>query len=123
MFQKQKAHLIHWIAILSIAMASFAPAISQAVSVADHGKGLSLDICSASGQKVSHTIDLSSDTKQESQEACAYCVVHAGFVLLIHDTLNFSLHHSPSLYSEVLYQSPNLVVSWISLPSRAPPQS
>ena len=44
-----KHRLIHWIAAFAIAMSALAPAISQAASLAQHGQGFAMEICSADG--------------------------------------------------------------------------
>ena len=47
-----KNRLIHWIAAFAIAMSALAPAVSQAVSLAKHGQGFAMEICSADGNKM-----------------------------------------------------------------------
>ena len=44
-----KRHLIHWMAILAILIGALAPSISQAIAVADTGKGILRDPRGAGG--------------------------------------------------------------------------
>ena len=48
----RKNSLIHWIAAAAIAMSALAPAVSQAVSLAKHGQGFAMEICSVDGSKM-----------------------------------------------------------------------
>jgi Protein of unknown function (DUF2946) len=114
--------LIHWIAILAILMSAVAPSISQAVAIAEHGKGFTVEICSASGQKMVQKVDLDEETSHQSaSEPCPYCVMHSTLVLPINTTLDFAEPEALNLYPQLFYQSPKTLFSWIKLPARAPP--
>jgi hypothetical protein len=120
MFKKAKTNLVHWIAIFSIAMASLAPAISQAV--AEQGKGFAVEICTTMGTKMVSMSD-SGDTKQDvGNKSCPYCLAHTAYALPINTTLNFSEPKTLSLYPQLYYQSPKPLIAWITPPNQAPPQ-
>ena len=123
MFKKPKSYLVHWITIVSIVMASLAPAISQAVSVAQHGQGVSVEICTTTGMKVTKVIvDDEQGQQQLSNESCPYCLVHQVYALPLNSQLSFSEPEVYQLYPKLFYQSPKPIFAWVSLPSRAPPQ-
>ena len=123
MFKKPKSCLVHWITIVSIVMASLAPAISQAVSVAQHGQGVSVEICTTTGMKVTKVIvDDEQGQQQLSNESCPYCLVHKVYALPLNNNLHFSEPEAYQLYLKLFYQSPKPIFAWVSLPSRAPPQ-
>jgi hypothetical protein len=118
-----KRRFVHWIAILAILMGSVAPTISQAVSIAEHGKGFTVEICTTSGQKMVQKIDVGDETNQQStSESCPYCVMHAALALPINTTLEFAVPKALNLYPQLFYQSPKTLFSWVKLPSQAPPQ-
>lgn len=123
MFKTAKNNLIHWIAIVSIVMASLAPAISQAVAISQHGQGISIEICTTSGMKMTQVIvDEQEGQNQLTNEACPYCVVHQAYLLPLDKHLNFAEPQAYHLYPKLFYQSPKPIFAWVSLPSRAPPQ-
>lgn len=108
---------------MSIVMASLAPAISQAVSVAQHGQGVSVEICTTTGMKVTKVIvDDEQGQQQSSNESCPYCLVHQVYALPLNSQLSFSEPEAYQLYPKLFYQSPKPIFAWVSLPSRAPPQ-
>lgn len=119
-----KRRLTSWIAIFAIAMGSLAPTISQAVSVINHGKGFTVEICTATGQKMVQEIELINEGDQAaSSSTCQYCLVNGSFDLPIQYTAyNFKKPEVLALFPQLFYQSPKLRFVWIKLPSQAPPQ-
>ena len=118
-----KQKLIHWIAILAVLMGSVAPSISQAVSVAEHGKGFTVEICTTSGVKMTQVIGDSVDEHETvAADQCPYCLVHSALVLPIDTTLDFSAPQVVNLYPQLFYQSPKPLFAWVKIPSQAPPQ-
>jgi hypothetical protein len=120
-----KRHLAHWIAIIAVLMSSLAPSVSQAVSLAQHGQGISIEICTTTGVKMTQVIDASvvSDAG-ESAEAngdCPLCVVHGSYVLPLNLELSFAKPVNNNIYPQLFYQSPKPLFAWVALPSRAPP--
>lgn len=122
MFKKPKSYLIHWIAIVSIVMASLAPAISQAVAVAEHGKGFTVEVCTTMGTKTVFMGDTDQSKQDVGNQSCPYCLAHTAYALPINTTLNFSEPKTLSLYPQLFYQSPKPLVAWITPPHQAPPQ-
>ena len=61
-----KNRLVHWVAAVAIAMSALAPAVSQAVSLAKHGQGFAMEICSADGNKMQ--IEVQSDEQQIAEQ-------------------------------------------------------
>ena len=117
-------HFIHWIAILAILMGAVAPTISQAVSISEHGKAFTVEICTTSGVKMTQIIGGNSadDHQTLATEHCAYCVVHTVLALPIDTTLDFAVPQTASLYPQLFYQSPKPLFAWVKIPSQAPPQ-
>lgn len=117
-----KRHLSHWIAIAALLMSSLAPTISQAVSLAENGQGISIEVCTTTGVKMTQVID-ANEMEESSQVGshCPLCVVHGHFVLPINQSLDFAKPQAHSIYPQLFYKSPKPLFAWVSLPSRAPP--
>ena len=122
MFKKPKSFLIHWIAICSIVMASLAPAISQAVSLSEQGKGYAVEICTTMGTKMVAMGDTDQSKQDVGNQSCPYCLAHMAYVLPLNTSLNFSEPKALSLYPQLFYQSPKPLIAWITPPNQAPPQ-
>ena len=124
MAQLFKRKFIQWIAILAVVTGSLAPSISQAISVAQDGKGFAVEVCTATGSKM--TVMLGADHKQDQEtkktnEHCPFCIMHGAYALPVNSTLSFAKPESHHLYPQLFYQSPKPLFAWVSLPSRAPP--
>lgn len=124
MAQLFKRKFIQWIAIIAVLTGSLAPSISQAISVAQDGKGFAVEVCTATGSKM--TVMLGADHKQdqetkETNEHCPFCIMHGAYALPVNSTLSFAKPESHHLYPQLFYQSPRPLFAWVSLPSRAPP--
>jgi hypothetical protein len=120
-----KRHLAHWIAIIAVLMSSVAPTVSQAVSLAQHGQGISIEVCTTTGVKMTQVIDASvvSDADELAQASghCPLCVVHGSYVLPLNHELSFAKPVNSNIYPQLFYQSPKPLFAWVALPSRAPP--
>ena len=120
-----RRHLAHWIAIIAVLMSSVAPSVSQAVSLAQHGQGISIEICTTTGVKMTQVIDASvASDAGESAEAngdCPLCVVHGNYVPTLNHELSFAKPVNSNIYPQLFYQSPKPLFAWVALPSRAPP--
>jgi Na+/phosphate symporter len=123
-----KRHLAHWSAIIAVLMSSVAPTVSQAVSLAQHGQGISIEVCSTTGVKMTQVIDASvasvvSDADELAQASghCPLCVVHGSYVLPLNHELSFAKPVNSNIYPQLFYQSPKPLFAWVALPSRAPP--
>ncbi|WP_353433113.1 DUF2946 family protein [Polynucleobacter sp. MWH-UH23A] len=116
-----KNRLIHWIAAMAIAMSALAPAVSQAVSLAKHGQGFSMEICSADGNKMQ--IDIQADDQEVANQIqpCPYCVAHNPFTPAFNTNLTFATPTSFALLPKLFYQSPKPLNVWVTPPSAAPP--
>jgi hypothetical protein len=114
--------LIHWIAALAILMGALAPAVSQALSLANSGQGFVVEICSTSGTKMTQVIgddETSSSTAMGSH--CPYCVVQPIYLLPIISAFEFVAPLGYVAQSSSSYQAPQIIPAWVKLPSRAPP--
>jgi hypothetical protein len=120
-----KRHLAHWIAIIAVLMSSLAPTVSQAVSLAQNGQGISMEICTTTGVKMTHVIDLgitgNTDELPQSGEHCPLCLVHGNYAPPLNHELSFAKPENNSIYPQLFYQSPKPLFAWVALPSRAPP--
>ena len=92
-----KRHLAHWIAIIAVLMSSVAPTVSQAVSLAQNGQGISIEVCTTTGVKMTQVIDASvasvvSDADESAQASghCPLCMVHGSYVLPLNLELSFA---------------------------------
>ena len=113
--------LIHWIAAFAIAMSALAPAVSQAVSLAKHGQGFSMEICSTSGAKMQ--IDVQTDDQEvaDQMQPCPYCVAQNSITPAFNTNLTFQAPQTLALLPALFYQSPKPLAVWVTPPSAAPP--
>ena len=116
-----KNRLIHWIAILAIAMSALAPAVSQAVSLAKHGQGFAMEICSVDGSKMQ--IDVQTDDQEvaDQMQPCPYCVAQNSITPAFNTSLTFKAPQTLALLPQLFYQSPKPLAVWVTPPSAAPP--
>ena len=117
-----KRYTSHWIAVFAILMSSVAPAVSQAVSLAQNGQGISIEVCTTTGIQTTQVIDASdADEPAQANDHCPLCVVHGNFVLPLNRELSFAKPVNSNIYPQLFYQSPKPLFAWVALPSRAPP--
>ena len=116
-----KNRLIHWIAAFAIAMSALAPAVSQAVSLAQHGQGFAMEICAVDGSKMQ--INVQSDEQEVAEQAqpCPYCVAQNSITPAFNTNLKFGAPQSFAFLPQLFYQSPQPLAAWVSPPSAAPP--
>lgn len=116
-----KNRLIHWIAAVAVAMSALAPAVSQAVSLAKHGQGFAMEVCSTNGAKIS--IDVQTDDQEVADQAqpCPYCVAQNAATPAFNTNLTFEAPISFALLPKLFYQSPKPLAVWVTPPSAAPP--
>ncbi len=117
----RKHRLVHWIAALAIAMSALAPAVSQAVSLAKHGQGFAMEICSAEGSKLQINIQSEDQAGRTEVQPCPYCVAHSGIMPTFNTNLKFQAPESFALLPQLFYQSPKPLAVWVTPPSAAPP--
>jgi hypothetical protein len=117
-----KNRLVHWIAAAAIAMSALVPAFSQAVSLAKHGQGFSMEICSMDGNKMQIDVqgDQTPDLKDQMQP-CPYCITHGVITPAFNTNLTFAAPSSFALLPKLFYQSPKPLAVWVTPPSAAPP--
>jgi len=116
------SRLIHWIAAASILMSAIAPAVSQAVSVAQNGQGFAMEICAADGTKSQISIQSPEQAElTESIQPCPYCIAHTAITPAFNTNLTFQAPQSLALLPQLFYQSPKPLAVWVTPPSAAPP--
>ena len=114
--------LVHWIAISAVLMSALAPAVSQALSLANNGQGFVVEICSTNGSKMTQVIgDEDSSSSLAMGGHCPYCVVQPLYLLPIISSFEFSAPQNYVAQSPTPYQAPRTSSAWLKLPSRAPP--
>jgi hypothetical protein len=117
-----KNRLIHWIAAAAIAMSALAPAMSQAVSLAQGGNGFVMEICAMDGSKTQITVELEQQTEQASQaQPCPYCLAQTAITPAFNTSLTFQAPQSFAFLPQLFYQSPKPLAVWVTPPSAAPP--
>jgi Protein of unknown function (DUF2946) len=117
----RKNRLIHWIAALAIAMSALAPAVSQAVSLAKHGQGFAMEICSADGTKAQINVQGEDQADRAEVKPCPYCIAHTAVTPAFNTALTFQAPQTLSLLPQLFYQSPKPLAVWVTPPSAAPP--
>jgi hypothetical protein len=116
-----KNRLIHWIAAAAIAMSALAPAVSQAVSLAKHGQGFAMEICSADGNKMQVAVQVDDQEVADQAQPCPYCVAQNSITPAFNTNLTFQAPQTLSLLPALFYQSPKPLAVWVTPPSAAPP--
>ena len=116
-----KNRLIHWIAALAIAMSALAPSISQAVSLAKHGQGFAMEICSADGTKMQVQMQSEDQEVAEQAQPCPYCLAQSTITPAFNTNLTFQAPQTFALLPQLFYQSPKPLAVWVTPPSAAPP--
>lgn len=116
-----KNRFIHWIASLAIAMSALAPAVSQAISLANHGQGFAMEICSASGPKAAVNIQVDNPAVADQVQPCPYCLAQNSTIPAFNTSLTFQAPQTLALLQQLFYQSPQLVAVWVTPLSTAPP--
>ena len=118
----RKQHLVHWIAVLAIAMSALAPAISQAVSLAQGGHGFAMEICAVDGSKMQMNIQTEGQLDQAGQsQPCPYCLAQNSITPAFNTNLKFGAPQSFAFLPQLFYQSPKPLAVWVTPPSAAPP--
>jgi hypothetical protein len=117
----RKNRLIHWIAAAAIAMSALAPAASQAVSLAKHGQGFAMEICSADGTKSQINVQIEEQADRVEAQPCPYCIAHAAITPAFNTNLTFQAPQTLALLPQLFYQSPKPLTVWVTPPSAAPP--
>ena len=116
-----KNRLVHWIAAIAIAMSALAPAVSQAVSLAQHGQGFAMEICSVDGSKMQINVQGEDQEVAEQAQPCPYCVAQNSITPAFNTNLTFAAPNSFALLPRLFYQSPKPLAVWVTPPSAAPP--
>ena len=116
-----KNRLIHWIAAVAIAMSALAPAVSQAVSLAKHGQGFAMEICSTSGSKMEIKVQIDDQEIADQAQPCPYCVAQNTITPAFNTNLTFQAPQTLALLPALFYQSPKPLAVWVTPPSAAPP--
>lgn len=113
---------VHWIAALAILLGALAPAVSQALSLANNGQGFVVEICSTNGTKMTQVIgDDEPSSSSVMGSHCPYCVVQPIYLLPSFSTFEFVTPLSYTAQAQFSYQAPQRLSAWVRLPSRAPP--
>ena len=117
----RKNRLIHWIAALAIAMSALAPAVSQAVSLAKHGQGFAMEICSADGSNAQIQVQTDYQVDLVGAQPCPYCLAQSVITPAFNTNLTFRSPQTFSFLPQLFYQSPKPLAVWLTPPSAAPP--
>jgi hypothetical protein len=103
-------------------MSALAPAMSQAVSLAQGGNGFVMEICAMDGSKTQITVELEQQTEQASQaQPCPYCLAQTAITPAFNTSLTFQAPQSFAFLPQLFYQSPKPLAAWVTPPSAAPP--
>ena len=116
-----KNRLIHCIAALAIAMSALAPALSQAVSLAKHGQGFTMEICSADSGMMQINVLMDDQELANQEPPCPYCVAQSTITPAFNTNLSFQAPQTFAFLPQLFYQSPKPLAVWVTPPSAAPP--
>ena len=116
-----KNRLVHWIAAIAIAMSALAPAVSQAASLAQHGQGFAMEICSADGGMMQINVLIDDQELANQEPPCPFCVAQSAITPAFNTNLSFQAPQTFAFLPQLFYQSPKPLAAWVSPPSAAPP--
>jgi hypothetical protein len=116
-----KNRLVPWIAAFAIAMSALSPAVSQAVSLAKHGEGFAMEICSADGNQMQISVQAEEQELAEQAQPCPYCLAQNSITPAFNTNLTFQAPQTLALLPALFYQSPKPLTVWVMPPSAAPP--
>ena len=102
-------------------MSALAPAMSQAISLAKHGQGFAMEICSVDGDKMQISVQTDEQDVAEQVQPCPYCVAQNSITPAFNTNLTFAAPDSFALLPKLFYQSPRPLTVWVTPPSAAPP--
>ncbi len=102
-------------------MSALAPAVSQAVSLAKHGQGFAMEICSVDGSKMQIQVQDDEQEIAEQAQPCPYCVAQNTITPAFNTNLTFQAPQTLALLPALFYQSPKPLAVWVTPPSAAPP--
>ena len=114
---------MHWIATASILMSAIAPAVSQALSVAQNGQGFVMEVCSSDGSKTEIAVLDGAQAESIESNPCPYCQAQATINLVFENQLRFQDPQHFAFFPALFYQSPKPLAVWVTPPSAAPPTS
>jgi len=104
-------------------LTSLAPTALHARPILSDGGILKLQICAPSGEQIDLRVDLELPSAHQTQTGCAYCLVQDSYIPSIDLDLQFAAPETISKFRSALHASPLPIISWMQLPSRAPPYS
>ena len=102
-------------------MSALAPAMSQAVSLAKHGQGFAMEICSVDGSKLQINVQGEDQEVADQAQPCPYCVAQNSITPSFNANLTFQAPQTLALLPALFYQSPKPLAVWVTPPSAAPP--
>jgi hypothetical protein len=112
---------IHWLTAAAVMCASVAPTALHASSILSDAGILEMQVCAPSGDPIDLRVDLELPGAHQTQTGCAYCLVQDSYVPSIDLDLQFAVPETISKFRSALHASPLPIISWMQLPSRAPP--
>ncbi|ATD61232.1 hypothetical protein CNX70_14500 [Janthinobacterium svalbardensis] len=124
---KGKASIVLWIACIAIFLATLAPTVSRALTVASGMAVPSLEICSVAGGMNMSPATLSNDAPDSSKSGmrmadCPCCSMHADTLSLPPTSLVLASGELiTGLLPELFYQSATPLFAWTPVQPRGPP--
>lgn len=124
---KGKASIVLWIACIAIFLATLAPTVSRALTVASGLAVPSLEICSVAGGMTMLPATLSTDAPDPSKGGmrmadCPCCSMHADTLSVPPTSLVLASGELiTGLLPELFYQSATPLFAWTPVQPRGPP--
>lgn len=123
---KNKASIVLWIACIAIFLATLAPTVSRALTVASGLAVPSLEICSVAGGMTMLPATLSTDAPDTSKSMrmgdCPCCSMHAATLDVPPTSLVLASGELiTGLLPELFYQSATPLFAWTPVQPRGPP--
>lgn len=112
---------IHWLTAAAVLLGSVAPMAAHARPIISDASELTMAICAPSGEQIDVRVDLGLPDSHQAQTGCAYCLIQDSYAPSIQLDLQFAEPESVSTVRSALSLTSLPTISWMQLPSRAPP--
>jgi hypothetical protein len=112
---------VHWITAAAVMLTSLAPMAGHVSPIISDAGSLKMAVCAPSGEQIDLRVDLELPEAHQAQTSCAYCMVQDSYAPSIDQGLQFAVPETISNFHFALHASPLPIISWMQLPSRAPP--
>jgi len=112
---------IHWLTAAAVLFGAVVPMAAHARPIISDASDLKMAICAPSGEQIDLWVALGLPEAHQAQTTCTYCLIQDSYVPSIQLDLQFAAPESISKIRVAFQASALTTITWMQLPSRAPP--